>query len=284
MARWVAHYGAETARAIAVANGREPALDLTVTSDPEQWASTLGGRVLPTGSVRAQRAWAGLAASGLCRGRLVGAGRRRGAAGEAPRRRARPRRRRSLRRARAARPRSSPLPAPGSSPSTARRPGSSGCGRTSPACIWPRKPSPPTSTQWQAGPFDAVLLDAPCSSTGTIRRHPDIPWLKSEADIAALAGLQRRLIAQAVELTKPGGVLVYCTCSLEPEEGVEIVRDLLDRNPDLRRQPISAAEVYGHAEWLTPDGDLRTLPCHLPDADSRMAGLDGFYAARLRRS
>jgi 16S rRNA (cytosine967-C5)-methyltransferase len=138
-------------------------------------------------------------------------------------------------------------------------------------------------TQWQAEPFDAVLLDAPCSATGTIRRHPDIPWLKSEEDIAALAGLQRRLIAQAAALTKPGGVLVYCTCSLEPEEGVEIVRDLLDRDPNLHRQPISATDVYDHAEWLTPDGDLRTLPCHLPDADSRMAGLDGFYAARLRR-
>jgi 16S rRNA (cytosine967-C5)-methyltransferase len=138
-------------------------------------------------------------------------------------------------------------------------------------------------TQWQAGPFDAVLLDAPCSATGTIRRHPDIPWLKHESDIAALAGLQRRLIAQAAELTKPGGVLVYCSCSLEPEEGIEVVRDLLDRNPNLHRQPISAADVYGHAEWLTPDGDLRTLPGHLPDADSRMAGLDGFYAARLRR-
>ena len=138
-------------------------------------------------------------------------------------------------------------------------------------------------TQWSAGPFDAVLLDAPCSATGTIRRHTDIPWLKSEGDIAALAGLQRRLIAQAAELTKPGGLLVYCTCSLEPEEGVEIVRDLLERNPSLHRQPIAPAEVYGQGEWLTPDGDLRTLPCHLPDPDSRMAGLDGFYAARLRR-
>jgi 16S rRNA (cytosine967-C5)-methyltransferase len=139
------------------------------------------------------------------------------------------------------------------------------------------------ATQWQAGPFDAVLLDAPCSSTGTIRRHPDIPWLKREDDIATLTALQQSLLARAVELAKPGGLLVYCTCSLEPEEGVEIVRDLLDRNPNLHRQPISATDVYDHAEWLTPDGDLRTLPCHLPDADSRMAGLDGFYAARLRR-
>jgi 16S rRNA (cytosine967-C5)-methyltransferase len=137
--------------------------------------------------------------------------------------------------------------------------------------------------QWQAGPFDAVLLDAPCSSSGTIRRHPDIPWLKREADIAALATLQRRLIARAAELTKPGGTLVYCTCSLEPEEGVEIVGSLLAENPGLRRLPITAAELHGLAELKTPDGDLRTLPCHLDDPDSRMAGIDGFYAARLQR-
>src|SRR5262249_24437192 len=138
-------------------------------------------------------------------------------------------------------------------------------------------------TQWRAGPFDAVLLDAPCSSTGTIRRHPDIPWFKRAADIPALAALQRRLVAQASELTKPGAILIYCTCSLEPEEGVDVIRDLLDHNPSLRRQPISAAEVHGRPEWLTADGDLRTLPCHLPDPDSRMGGLDGFYAARLQR-
>ena len=136
-------------------------------------------------------------------------------------------------------------------------------------------------TEWQAEPFDAVLLDAPCSSTGTIRRHPDIPWLKRAADIAALAALQRRLIARAAELTRPGGTLVYCTCSLEPEEGVDVVRDLLDSQESLRRHPISADEVPG--EWLTADGDLRTLPCHLGDPDSRLAGLDGFYAARIRR-
>ncbi len=76
-------------------------------------------------------------------------------------------------------------------------------------------------TEWQSEPFDAVLLDAPCSATGTIRRHPDIPWLKRESDIATLAALQRRLLARAVELTRPGGLIVYCTCSLEPDEGVD---------------------------------------------------------------
>jgi 16S rRNA (cytosine967-C5)-methyltransferase len=282
MTRWVGNYGAETAHAIAGANGNEPALDLTVKNDPDHWASALGGRVLPTGSVRAQvhgpvsqlpgyadGAWwvqdaaaalpatllgdvRGRAVADLCAApggktaQLAAAGARVVAVDRAPARLERLRQ--NLSRLQ--------LPA-----------------ETVAADV----------TQWRAGPFDAVLLDAPCSATGTIRRHPDIPWLKSEGDIAALAGLQRRLIAQAAELTKPGGLLVYCTCSLEPEEGVEIVRDLLERNPSLHRQPIAPAEVYGQGEWLTPDGDLRTLPCHLPDPDSRMAGLDGFYAARLRR-
>src|SRR5262249_58930220 len=112
-------------------------------------------------------------------------------------------------------------------------------------------------TQWQAGPFDAMLLDAPCSSTGTIRRHPDIPWLKREADIATLAALQRRLLARAAELTKPGGTLIYCTCSLEPEECGEVVADLIEHDETVRRDPITDLPAGG----LTPVGDLRKLPC-----------------------
>ena len=128
-----------------------------------------------------------------------------------------------------------------------------------------------------------MLLDAPCSSTGTIRRHPDIPWLKSQADIAQLSALQKRLITRAAKLTKPGGLLIYCTCSLEPEEGVAIVDDLLTHDRGLRRRPITAAEVGDLEQLLTSAGDLRTLPCHLPNSDPRLSGLDGFYAARLER-
>jgi 16S rRNA (cytosine967-C5)-methyltransferase len=137
------------------------------------------------------------------------------------------------------------------------------------------------AAEWLGGPFDAVLLDPPCSSTGTIRRHPDIPWIKRESEIAALVSLQRRLIARAAEMLRPGGVLVYCTCSLEPEEGIDVVRDLLAAQPGLLRQPITPAEVPG--DWITAEGDLRTLPFHLPDPDPVMAGMDGFYAARLAK-
>ena len=99
-------------------------------------------------------------------------------------------------------------------------------------------------------PFDAVLLDAPCSSTGTIRRHPDVPWLKRSADITSLAALQRRLLDHAITLTKPGGTLVYCTCSLEPEEGADVVADLLAREQSVRRVPIAAAEVFGQTDFI----------------------------------
>jgi 16S rRNA (cytosine967-C5)-methyltransferase len=282
LTRWSKAYGATTARAIAAANGKEPALDLTVKSDPERLAARLGGRVLPTGTVRtiahgtitalpgfAEGAWwvqdaaaalparllgavAGLRVADLCAApggktaQLINAGARVTAVDRAPAR---------LNRLRENLTRLSFA--------------------AELVCA--------DVEEWQAEPFDAVLLDAPCSSTGTIRRHPDIPWLKHASDITKLAAFQSRLIDHAAALTKPGGTLVYCTCSLEPEEGEDIVAGLLAREPGLRRAPITAGEVFGCSEFLTKDGDLRTLPCHFPDPDSRFAGLDGFYAARLVR-
>jgi 16S rRNA (cytosine967-C5)-methyltransferase len=137
--------------------------------------------------------------------------------------------------------------------------------------------------EWRGGPFDAALVDAPCLATGTIRRHPDIPWLKREHDLAGLTDLQRRLLDKAVSLLKPGGTLVYCTCSLEPEENENAITALLAREPTLQRRPLTVHEVANHAEFLSPLGDLRTLPCHLPGPDPELAGVDGFYAARLTR-
>jgi 16S rRNA (cytosine967-C5)-methyltransferase len=139
------------------------------------------------------------------------------------------------------------------------------------------------AVEWQgpAESFDGVLVDAPCTSTGTIRRHPDVAWLRQETDIAPLAVLQKRLLQKAVTLLKPGGVLVYCTCSLEPDEGEAAISALLASEAGLRRAPIAASEVAGLAEIVSSEGDLRTLPCHLPHTDPRLAGLDGFYAARV---
>jgi 16S rRNA (cytosine967-C5)-methyltransferase len=136
---------------------------------------------------------------------------------------------------------------------------------------------------FEAPPFDATLIDAPCTATGTIRRHPDVAWTKRSGDLAGLVELQTRLIDKAVDLTRPGGAIVYCVCSLEPEEGEGQIAALMRRNPDVRRVPIEADEIGGLAECLTPAGELRTLPCCLPNANPRLAGLDGFFAVRLER-
>jgi 16S rRNA (cytosine967-C5)-methyltransferase len=124
-----------------------------------------------------------------------------------------------------------------------------------------------------------VLLDAPCTATGAIRRHPDVLHLKTPDDVERLAAVQERLLMAAVEMLEPGGLLVYCTCSLEPEEGPRQIEKLLARGAPMTRQPIRPEEIGGMAELLTASGDLRTLPSHLTDLD----GIDGFYAARLQR-
>jgi 16S rRNA (cytosine967-C5)-methyltransferase len=282
MARWIAAHGEPTARAIAIANASEPALDLTVKSDPAHWAEHLGGWVLPTETVRliahgtvtalpgfAEGAWWVQDAAAALPVRLFGnvTGLRVADLCAAPGGKA------------------AQLAAAGAYVTAVDR---------SPARIARLEENMKRlslaaelvcadAAEWNAEPFDAVLLDAPCSSTGTIRRHPDVPWLKQPADIEKLIALQRRLIARASALTKSGGTLIYCTCSLEPEEGEAIVHNLLAEDASLERAAITAEEVYGRGEFLTPQGDLRTFPCHLPDADSRRAGLDGFYAARLRK-
>jgi len=123
-----------------------------------------------------------------------------------------------------------------------------------------------------------VLIDAPCTATGTIRRHPDLPWIKGAADVTVSAGAAYEILEAAAGLVEPGGTLVFAVCSLEREEGEEQIAAFLSGHPEFARAPIAADEVFGHADWITPDGDLRTLPFMLP------GGMDGFYAARLKRS
>ena len=126
--------------------------------------------------------------------------------------------------------------------------------------------------------FDAVLLDAPCSATGTFRRHPDVLWAARPGDIAKLAAVQSRLLDSAATRTAPGGRLVYCVCSLEPEEGEDQVRAFLARNPDFATEPCAEGEGGAPAASLTREGWLRLLPHH------REGGQDGFFTARLRRN
>jgi 16S rRNA (cytosine967-C5)-methyltransferase len=283
MARWTGAYGRPTAHAIAAMHGEEPPLDLTVKQDPDGWAARLRGRVVATGTVRlvahgpvsllpgyVEGAWWVQDAAAALPARLFGevAGRRVADLCAAPG------------------GKTAQLAAAGARVTAVDR---------SPARLARLRENlarlglaaetiEADALEWQAEPFDAVLVDAPCSSTGTIRRHPDIPWLKREADVAAMASLQARLLDRGVALTRPGGILVYCTCSLEPEECEMQVSALLERTPGLVRRPLAAAEVGGQAEFVSNAGDLRTLPCHWSDPDPRMAGLDGFYAARLERA
>ncbi len=126
--------------------------------------------------------------------------------------------------------------------------------------------------------FDALLLDAPCSATGVIRRHPDIPHLKRPADVAGLAETQRRLLAAAARLLLPGGRMVLATCSLQPEEGEAHAAHAVSLG--LRVDPIRAEELPGLAEALTPQGTMRTRP----DLWAERGGLDGFFAARFVRA
>lgn len=278
--RWQSHYGEDTTRAIAQAITHEPPLDLTVKADAESWATRLRGGVLQTGTVRTilhgpvsmlpgftEGAWWVQDAAAALPARLLG-----DVAG------------RSI---------ADLCAAPGGKTAQLALAGAhvTAVDRSENRLTRLREnlarleltaeTVAVDAAEWTAGPFDGVLVDAPCSSTGTIRRHPDIPWLKKEGDIAALASLQERLLAHAVTLTKPGGVIVYCTCSLEKDEGEDIVAAVLARDASVQRKPIAASEINGLAELLTPEGDLRTLPCHLPDSDPRLGGMDGFYAARL---
>jgi 16S rRNA (cytosine967-C5)-methyltransferase len=286
IARWSAHYGDSVARDIAAAIGQEPSLDITVKSDPEPWATRLHGETLPTGSVRTllqgsvtmlpgfsdghwwvQDAAAALparlfgdvtgkaivdlcAAPGGKTAQLVHAGARVTAIDRSPNRMARLR---------------------------------DNLARLSLDAEMVVADGAEWLDRNHDRGVDGVLIDAPCTSTGTIRRHPDVGWLRQESDIAPLAAAQQRLLQKAVALLRPGGMLVYCTCSLEPEEGEQAVSDLLASEPAMRRVPIEASEVDGLSEIVTADGDLRTLPCHLPHPDPRLGGLDGFYAARLVR-
>ena len=127
-------------------------------------------------------------------------------------------------------------------------------------------------------PFDAVLLDAPCSATGTIRRHPDVPHLKRPRDVRALAETQDGLLAAAAAMLRPGGRLVYAVCSLQPEEGAGRVEAALTRG-FLRHDPFTKTELAALAEALTADGFLQTNP----GMWSERGGIDGFFAARLLR-
>lgn len=132
--------------------------------------------------------------------------------------------------------------------------------------------------------FDGILLDAPCSATGTFRRHPEVVWHRSTKDIAGRVALQRKFISHAAELLTPGGTLVYCVCSLEPEEGEAQARWIGENLPELIAQPVAPAELPGLEAAVTSEGWVRTHPAiSLADSGGKDGTLDGFFIARFRR-
>ena len=281
-ARWRKTYGEATAAAIAAAIREEPTLDLSVKADAAGWAARLGARVLPTGSLRLEPH----TAIEEIEGYAEGAWWVQDAASALP----------------AAFLRVTPgqrvidlCAAPGGKAAQVAAAGARLTAVDRSAERLKRLSANfarlgleaellvADATSLKLPPFDAVLLDAPCLGTGTLRRHPDIAWTKKTGDLAALTALQSRLLDGAVSLLRPGGTLVYCVCSIEPEEGEAQIAALLRRNPDVMRSPIAIDEVGGVGEILNAQGEMRSLPCHLADAEPRFAGLDGFFAARLKR-
>lgn len=282
LARWRKHWGEADALKIAAILREEPTLDLSVRHDPAQWAARLGGTVLPTGSVRLSTHMPIAELEGYADGQWW------------------------VQDAAAALPARLLAPGPGEYVGDlCAAPGGktiqlalSGARVTALDRSAERMKRVAANLQrmkleadlqvgdvntFDAGPFDALLLDAPCTATGTIRRNPDVAWTKRASHIASMAAAQARMLDRAILLLKPGGRLVYCTCSLEPEEGEMQIAALLRRNPDIARIPVGIAEIGGLAPCLTKEGDVRTLPCHLPAADARMAGLDGFFISRLTK-
>lgn len=275
--RWRAAYGGE-ADAIAGALQNEPPLDLTVREDPARWAEQLGGALAATGSVRLSSP----AALDTLPGFVDGAWWVQDAAAALPARllgEVRGKRVLDL------------CAAPGGKTLQLAAAGAHVTAVDKSEARLKRLRENLARTKLEAEvicadalefrasePFDAVLLDAPCTSTGTLRRHPDVAWRRRPTDIPSLADLQARLVAASAALLKPCAPLIYAVCSMEPEEGQGVVVEAL-RN-GWRRAPLAQGELAGVDEFLTADGDLRTLPSHWPD----IGGLDGFFAARLLRT
>jgi 16S rRNA (cytosine967-C5)-methyltransferase len=274
---WSGSYGEDTARAIATAHLKEAPLDLTLREDAAAWCDRLQGTLLPTGTLRraaggsvaalpgyAEGAWWVQDAAAALPARLFGdlAGREVVDLCAAPG------------------GKSAQLATAGARVTAIDR-----SARRLERLVanfarldLPIEAVVADALVWRPSrPIDAVLLDAPCTTTGAIRRHPDVPHLKSREDVARLAVVQESLLRAAIDMLQPGGTLVYCTCSLEPEEGAQRIETLMEDGAPVSRWAIDPDEIGAESDWITRVGDLRTLPCHL----SEYAGVDGFFCARL---
>ncbi|MBL8909039.1 MAG: RsmB/NOP family class I SAM-dependent RNA methyltransferase [Rhizobiales bacterium] len=279
--RWAKAYGDETAAAIARAHREEAPLDISAKSDAAGWAAKLGGVVLATGTIRirtmtapvselpgfAEGAWWVQDAAAALPARLLGDVKGKHVADLCA----------------APGGKTAQLAASGaivtavdSSAARLRR-----LEENMARLKLPCRAIAADILKWEPDQdFDAILLDAPCSATGTIRRHPDLPYVKSAEQIAELAKLQTKMLDRVAAWVKPGGLLVYGTCSLELEEGERQTERFLAARRDYRRAPPDPTEIGGQSQFINQNGDLRIHPGMAIGAET---GLDGFYAARLRR-
>lgn len=277
-ASWSAAHGEDAARRVAEAHLAEPPLDFSVNGDPGPWAARLEAEVLPTGSLRRRAAgqvtelpgyaeggwWIQDAAAALP-ARLLGDVRGK----------------QVLDLCAAPGGKTAQLAAAGARVTAVEqsKPRLDRLRENLARLKLEATLVAADAERWRpAAPADAVLLDAPCSATGTIRRHPDLPWRKSAKDIPALAAAQLRLLANAAAMVKAGGRLVYAVCSLQPEEGPAVVARFLRENLAFAPEPVARHEIAGAGDFIAADGTLRTLPCYWREH----GGLDGFYIARLR--
>lgn len=277
-ARWRSAFGPEAARAMAGMVAEEPATDITLKSPADDLAAPLEAQVLPGGSMRVGlkgevQAWPGFAegrwwvqdASAAVPARLLAV-----KEGET-----------ALDLCAAPGGKTLQLAAAGARVTAVDKSAgrlkrvSENLARTGLSA----EVVTADATEWtDRRRFDAVLLDAPCSATGTYRRHPDVLWVASPADIPKLAALQSRLLDAAARRVRPDGRLVYCVCSLEPEEGEAQVEAFLKRAHEFTLDPIQPGEGGAPEASLLPNGTLRILPHHLA------GGTDGFFIARMVRS
>lgn len=279
-AEWMNDYGVETALSIAEANLTEGAVDFSVKANPQQWAETLAAKLLPTGSIRkeaggfipdlpgfTQGAWWIQNAAAALPAKLMGdvAGKTVVDLCAAP----------GGKTAQLASAGAHVIAVDRSAERVKRltenmeRLGLKVHTEISDGAVWQPKEL-----------VDAVLIDAPCTATGTIRHQPDVLWLKEPRDQEKLSALQQRLLVNAVKMLKPGGVMVYCTCSIQKAEGENQATWLLQQNLPVKLSPIAASELPGCDAMLTPRGELRSLPFHWND----IGGIDGFYAVRFTKT
>ncbi len=280
MESWADAYGKDVARRIAEANGHEPPLDLSPKRDGLIWATAVGGDLLANGTIRRREGsvvdalpgygegawWVQDAAASLpvlCLGDI--------------------KRKRVLDIGAAPGGKTAQLIARGAEVTAIERSPARAeiLSRNLARLDMDAEIVTEDATRWQPDAlFDAVLLDAPCTATGTIRRHPDVLWTKSPKDVTRLGQAQAAMLEAAASFLQPGGTLIYATCSLQPEEGEQQIETFLEAHPEITIEPIAEAETMGIPVVRAARGTIRTFPYLMAD----LGGLDGFFIARLRKT